>query len=1102
MKHIELQNLTKDQIKFILTLDSRFSQENQEEIKKYILENKENSLFSFNSIILNYKESISKDYTINFDLLKENLNRYGEKTTRDLCKINYPRVYSFIEKYEQDSIRNDEKINEFYDFILKKQIDEAENYLLNNKDIKFDRSNIKINKNLTFLEYLLINLADNKLKIKLDFFKLIINRGYDINYCEERENYYTLTYIIEYCLSLKDDNLLNYVLSLKPSCLSIISPKSVLYEVYKLSLINYFNFNQKLLKKFFDAGAYKKDINLFYILLENKEFNLIDFIIDNNNTLNQAYFNFSVIYDLPLNILEKLIKKLKDNINQSDKNNPIFSRFQEFNEVPLLFILNNLYRINKDNILTIINLLLNNGADPNLYPEKTFYSLLSQEENIPILSDKIISNNIIDLLIKNIRGDISSYINKKNPESKFSTIEIFLKVFLSKEINQLHEHNRKIISDFINNDEFITKIINLSKKIEEKYLLNFIYNCSESKDILNNDQELNKKTTNIIKSLINNTESLDDTNKENKKNIIKLYYNELITSLKFYDLEIFNLLKNKLYYLINNKCYKECSSILYSLINDSILKPSNIDIIYDILKYYKNSGNDINELKDYYENNLLTIALMRNKKLSLDLINEYNINVENINNNNLNILFTIGDYSSNINEDNKLEILNLILSKVKNKQNFLNRRDISRDNENCIPRLLNYPKIINRLLQEKELDISDSLEKYFSKDNLYSREINEKNKKSIIELIENGSNVIFKVKEKNKNITFLQYLISKDYYDLVKKILDVNDQVFINNDNNINNYQETLFDYICAKYATIKDFKYIDLVLTEAKEKNINLKEFIIYNPSNNISIFYNFLFGGLRKEMIEHVLDNYFTKNSDFYINCKKYLAGTKIYDELDNLNKNTITAKEFEKNIQNLIENYGYDGVTYYVRKDKNTIGGNIYKQRSILYIINSSFENNLEKYELSLKTIKKFENVKNFSNLEYFLNNDNEFQLPLFKNTTKNNIEHVISILSRYTTFNDDLKNKLKEEYKIDYSKIIDLIIENYLKIYNLKIKNKNIIKIDENNYEAIVDFDLENTRLFLNLDYIKEIFKKIFVSNGDFFTITNFNKYFQYEKTFKI
>ena len=958
--------------------------------------------FFYNLKILEFKYNCLKyllimEFISNF-IFSNNLDNSEFKLIKKTSLLN-----KLIEKYEFEMNLNEKKI--FFEFLLK-NLNIYKKSIINACIFSLLDFSIEINTNYNKNNNHINLLKSNNLK--------------NINFID--------WLIIQYFITISDDELLNNIINLLTNILSLKGiEKKILYKIINELSLKFFesknknNLNESLIYKYlnllniiFNSGNNViKPYNFFFFNFEE----FINFKILNEKNIIIIKESFCIIQSFNFLLNKEILLKLKNSKNEYiiisfkiNKNDVKFfindneELFLNFNEQQILISKidinkwNNLsmnFKINKNNKLNI-NIILNS----NIIDIGTYNLLINKNEKIFYLNNFILYSNFIGLttsfLLFNTIID-NSQILKYSEEFPFG-------IYKNKNLINFLDIYKTYLNNLI-----IFFIPCFNNKNNE-----FIYNLSKLENISIQFNKLDKTEKIINQVIINNFKT---------KNIyllggIKIIYPIFEILLEFNNEKIFeiflniinNILKNNSinYLIFQEEHFFEIFSLFlqkYSnkFFNNNIMKIFK-EIYLRILKLeQKNNKNEIQQIfldKIFFNKNIITKFSLKNQielweflnnNMIFNKINKEIINFEKI----LILIKYYDDFSLNcckfhlsyFNFDNK----NKYIKEISNPELYIKLQylikiliNLSFTNSKYLILLLNFLSCENSPCVYNI--IFDNLIEYLLK-------VKNKNEKK---------NKYIKVLIKNKFLLFLLYLIHKiPFIEITSKIIKI---FYILSSFKKNIYEiETFFNsnknisFISNNILPIYTYFIIDF----EKKNNSNLNNSFFKHFQKNIKI---------------NIEDNEFDKS----------------INSLSNENNNSIISENTKlSNIKNSFHDYSYINLSNLEKSMNNNNQNNSFE-----------IENIENLYE------KEINNIKNLNLIIDFI--------PI--KTLNSSINLLLSTLLEFLCYNNK-ENLINNEYILDIiikllsnKKCNILIIKNFLNdLENIIIKNK---KININNCVIIL------------------------------------------------
>ena len=669
-----------------------------------------------------------------------------------------------------------------------------------------------------------------------------------------------------------------------------------------------------------------------------------------------------------------------------------------------------------------MNLNLNEMAIRNIIKEE-FSNLI-----VPYHKDMICTKDSVDKKLNEIKKNFESIITSQNLSNLNDNAKLLTTYLFSNSNNNNNSnnnYNNKINSDI---EDIKFEYDNIIKEIEKKNeeLLSKL-KSEISEDQINKEKNLENKITEIKKlyeQMKINIESINNEKiQENEKSKLFLekneFYNEINSLKKFFEEKNFNAelnnkkLKddvdnmnkiisqikmelNKINGLDNNinsirgefgKIEEDISSLKYQITPDFIDKINNLDInkilkqqvpliefnkLKNDFNMYENKLNDINNISTSNDKNISDI-----KNIITNLEQKY----ETINKNLEDIQPLIQD---NIND--KIKEINLKLEEMnkKQKENEINFNETNMNKEEKKEETdlfigssrRNQRKSVNlkqnAALDEKSLNLIKQLEK-INLDELQKINYNE-----MINQINNVTNenklLKDKIDEQNKVIEQINAKINDLNNNIQKNEFNKN----INTDNNINNYNNEMFE---KKDIFINDNKNIN------KENKLDINNNII-NPFKKEE-------NNLKEKKDSFIEDDYDDFDKDIDLNNIN-----------DNITENNLNEKKekIEKNEKNNLDDI--------IKNSRNEFGSfNKYSETNILAQI-MGIDNKQ----------KKSENFDNFDK-KFGLGGSTFITGSLNNNTENKNFNNNFNKNNIIDDFKENKENKEVKENKENKDDIDD-------------------------------------------------------------------------------
>jgi hypothetical protein len=778
--------------------------------------------YIYNILFGNVNKFYSIDYTNNiltFDKLTIKINNmYNSCIYTENIKIEYKDLSEII-KYNlgtnllNKSFHTDiSKLNDILNDIL--------NDNLNKKNKYFYKYVYNINKyclEVLYNKYKYIYYQDNKKEKFIDYYKINIDHSkIDDLYLQSLELFFK---------DLKDDNI---------------------YKIYtnvdKSAITSYINSNNNI--------------------INSKDINKIETIINNNIDLKQIYDN---IINTDNNFLINKFKQdaFINKFNNNDYLNSLLS-FLKINNILETFIIND-----KDQYSLYINFIINN-IDSDQIKQNAFIDHFKKNYTnilylhcltLFLLEQKNTDTNIYT----DLNNYITNYVNKINNTTNINDL-----------INDTDNYIQINFKDKFNNI-FISNInLDIKKKIMLNYfqkkstnteeLLNQIPNYKENNTYYNNDYykhilfymkdnniDINVTDINDYKNNLNTFEKLLYNNTIYKNYILSLNIDKkesLINYYQYYKKKLFNFCKTLHYYNENSIIFNNLSiqnkknALLKGLNANSLNLLNNNNLNYYIEIYLHQQKIDINNIENFiYE------QLEENYE---NIIYEYiysNIYINhlkkdiNTNNDTSNILNSIHLIKTTEYDDFCKKYDKNVLHKINNDIIlYVIKNNLLKDQNNQINSIFIYiADICNKYVHSDNIIISKNLNTYISdifKNNnilhinvifLYLKCFFKTN--NIIKYI-SDNNIINNISELSQILLSYIFLLNDNNID----ILYINDFIFSEYDDNyIFNYKNNITEVFYKIFKNIQIKKF-----TNCEKKSLfllNILDFsysIIYNIKCN----------------------------------------------------------------------------------------------------------------------------------------------------------------------------------------------------------------------------------------------------------------------------
>jgi hypothetical protein len=872
-------------------------------------------------------------------------------------------------------------------------------------------------------------------------------------------------------------------------------------------------------------------LNIPFIYINDDEIISISFILtnDNYNLMYVTYKDKITIYELKYDIILNTFSIIStipyiipynylsviNNITEYKKDSNIayiyLFNIKKYNNYYKQLLLGNVKNIIDVNTLQLSNIFDNIYNIKYTYIDKTWY----------YNTNNINKNYYICLDLND-----ESVMAQRHQSVYYSYIFNF--VFLNKEIINLNNdnliinnfkitnNNFNLIADFINEIDTIEIYMN-KKIIVEYYSTNNIYNYYINNNLLlyltysNIDDKTNKKyiSINYLFGLDNNNSKVSlieyiiiNNNKIKLNDII--YINKDINKYIFnnnnYDILIYHYTGNYYINIINSgrlylnniyldilltyKNYIVYNTASYISINYSINTELGAIIIDNNYKYIK-SNNNYYICK--YENNVLKIYYKLYNKINWQYDNG-NFYIQNLKQSNINSLNVYNNYyNDNIDKITENDIINnytiyncdlIILDYI----NYFNNNNFLITNNNVIDSKIN--RIINDLYSNQR-DILNECEYIINNSSIYNDLINYNisNTTNILDISNNYYNLYLKQSNNLNNMVNykiinseisikIEYLFFKEYYELIDKLYNYNDDIIckIKLNNNIINTNKINLIYLYIKELIIISnnvTKYNDFI-----NNNLNNNSYYLKNNINNIINIYNNLvnINLINWDFVEHIIIILYNSinlislilHQKIIINNNiKYLLINNNFSINCNLNINTI-----------YLEQLNDDTILNYLNLYLNTL-----YLKYPFYNILSSYQEVIDDYFTTLNNI--------------FTNNIGVTTQYYIDQISVNYNINISDYIKNYNIKFSNTNNKLlvlPNTYNIDTSEI-EQYLNNKNKIsndfYNYYINNKNILSIsnldfitiknnftifNKNHNDPII---LSNNSNIITVDYIKNI-----------------------------
>jgi hypothetical protein len=794
-----------------------------------------------------------------------------------------------------------------------------------------------------------------------------------------------------------------------------------------------------------------------------------------------------------------------DNFIDNLKNYKTFKTNDKCYKNSLYFALKNNFR----GIKTIYNLLLRLIVIYPKYRNKCKCCIIINDKELFNTFERDFKNNKITnntniLYINFLINKFLNIISLLQCECKFDKFQIFytLNYCNYKDYFEIYFKTIPIIIVLLKkhhnintNHEEIT-LIKAEKCIHDdiRYYNNFTY-CKYNKHDKNNDEDF------IINYIIQNLEIINEWQKINFKICNLLFNEQSLNTIKF-------LIEQKKINLVNieyvfNRLYKNNNiiDINYISFENNLLKiifqnyfSSQEEIIKNFIKLIitKILDNNNNSYINYDLNNLLLIYInqcfiFKKYEYGLEFIN----NIDNLKDNKNyhdkihNIINEIVN-NENINTNIKISYFKMIYKKRINIINYdiinklievndgdkiisvFNKSDNFFINYHSLSNIESIINIINKCILHKKKFILDyllyNLDEYIKNFNKNNNIINpfqiyflslERNEIPYLEILDIIKNYKYNINQYfNKDITYLNLCIKKNYIETAKKLLQYNIIT-----NNIIDDKSIIFDCIDNKNHLIAN-----LILQ--KEPNIINK---LYNNKNIIT----YLFEKDFEENIKIKFLLIFLKNNLLNINSQdknNNHIGFIILKSKFKKNNKIILFKLITSVIDPLVQNERIPLIIFSMLHDEFEITyllmNRLIETKKILktnnegifsYYMNNNINENINYIPIILKFIRDYDRKKVIDNdIEFDINNDN------LKN------ENMFLIIIKFTCFFIIINN---QNVNIFLTKNTKIIIENNINKNNINKNNinKNIIN-KNNNYTYKNNYNQEdNNYLEVSIDY---------------------------------
>ena len=538
------------------------------EIEKYKKENKE-LIDNLNKIKIEYNKKIKelKEISFSYQELKQKSSNFIEmlKDREKIIEQNEGKInqlnneiknkdeqLELLSKYKKEEIKNNENFKNIIDSIIDKDnykvnifpfdeqfnIDILENSIFNINKLSFklqealkDILYIPSNANMSITKEYLINMNFKTELIKLECFSNYLR---EFNYVKFLKN---LSNLINNC-SLKDINNSIYVF------------KSI-FEKMKCDIMKYINENNLLKNKI-------KDLYLYIVKIKEKLYGV-------NNHFKMKLNYLITLYEIKLNQMKEKAKNEINNKNIIIYNNKDYNNILNYNNYNYLIEhINSIYikstLINNKNLLNFRIKEITNKKDNN-------YILINNDSTIKEnnYQYKKIENNKLKSEIERLKNEIAILIKDINEQQK--------------ELSQIKKYKN-------NNEEF--------KQYIQNKIQNFYTQLIQSKDKINNNNNVNNIIFNFIESLLEDFKGINNNKEEyniknNRHSNLSFEYEDLnkniftkseyMKYLLIYEFTNINEIINVFYFMVNNskQCIDKITLSKNDLFSDNLIQKKDFD---------------------------------------------------------------------------------------------------------------------------------------------------------------------------------------------------------------------------------------------------------------------------------------------------------------------------------------------------------------------------------------------------------------------------------------------------------------------------------------------------------------------------------------------
>jgi hypothetical protein len=804
-----------------------------------------------------------------------------------------------------------------------------------------------------------------------------------------------------------------------------------------------------------EVNAYLQDISLSNNVANTRS-------INNNSVTNLNQLNLQNNNRIELKV------RSSRTVNNINTNNSTDVNFINNTNKTVNQLVTNVSKFSNATKVDFDNLYKSFLKDLNINPkvENQFFKIVNQHsKNLSVEFNKILNHSektVYETNLKNLSTSYNFYRQIENRYREFiQNLNFFnetvqqikqTEVNLKNTYQNIHRHS------VTNKNNTYKNIINLTKNVNYEYTANdYKFQYAILKTLRNSNQYVENKISKIKNELNVAQQNISFVNhrvvhiQEKTSNFVSKEIKNILNNTDYID-EYSNIIVNKISNISNNQAIKSLLSLvtneeqlnnIYTVLRQSNINTSNIKNLVNVINYSKNNNFEITKVSSSKVENIKNLlSLSKNvvdynntENKMITKLSSINYDVSNIKLSNVNQLLEVVQKTSNIENKDLLNVINLskivrerkvynrISNLVKNIE-VLDNVNVTQETAQNISKISNTNNI-NQITKDLNL-ISQNYQEF-------KTSVQQVNK---IAQVKNVDQIV-------KNLNFVNSVIQES--NIVNRTSKIDQKDFVTAINLSKNYIQS-YNKFESKISNISQRQKIretlqDINITNNeinnstvqitnKTQKIQLQEFIqnlnLLETEKNTTILNRYSFESNRKN-----ISNLFTElNLTQQIKQEKRTERefARISKRLDRINRETIKVQgnsyKVEQNFFDMMNFYNEQKVT---KTSKDRKVNNFFQLLDVLNVQKTTNERKVT------QKIQKIEQVQN-----RIVNNTSQIKIDVYREKKDN--YYKVDNRQTFTTNNyHQEKEEQKKTEKIVENKVEELLVKKIENVTNNLVSN---------------------------------------------------------------